>query len=85
RIVQPEFVEKLRKKLKVGGVFHMATDWEPYAEHMLDVMTSLENWVNLSQEGNYVPRPESRPVTKFEMRGQRLGHGVWDLMFERKQ
>ena len=63
----------------------MATDWEPYAEHMLEVMTSLENWKNLSQENNYVPRPESRPVTKFEMRGQRLGHGVWDLMFERKQ
>lgn len=85
RIVQPEFVEKLRRKLKVGGVFHMATDWEPYAEHMLEVMTSLESWANLSQENNYVPRPESRPVTKFEMRGQRLGHGVWDLMFERKQ
>jgi tRNA (guanine-N7-)-methyltransferase len=85
RIVQPAFVELLRSKLKVGGVFHMATDWEPYAEHMLEVMTSLENWKNLSQENNYVPRPESRPVTKFEMRGQRLGHGVWDLMFERKQ
>lgn len=85
RIVQPVFVELLRSKLKVGGVFHMATDWEPYAEHMLEVMTSLENWNNLSLENNYVPRPESRPVTKFEMRGQRLGHGVWDLMFERKQ
>src|SRR5476651_2274003 len=85
RIVQGPFVELLRSKLKVGGVFHMATDWEPYAEHMLEVMTSLENWTNLSQENNYVPRPESRPVTKFEMRGQRLGHGVWDLMFERKQ
>jgi len=64
RIVQPEFVEKLRKKLKVGGVFHMATDWEPYAEHMLEVMTSLESWANLSQEGHYVPRPESRPDKK---------------------
>jgi len=85
RIVQPVFVELLRSKLKVGGVFHMATDWEPYAEHMLEVMTSLEDWQNLSQDNNYVPRPESRPVTKFEMRGQRLGHGVWDLMFERKQ
>jgi tRNA (guanine-N7-)-methyltransferase len=85
RIVQPVFVELLRSKLKVGGVFHMATDWEPYAEHMLEVMTSLENWHNLSQENNYVPRPDSRPVTKFEMRGQRLGHGVLDLMFERKQ
>lgn len=85
RIVQPTFVELLRSKLKVGGVFHMATDWEPYAEHMLEVMTSLADWQNLSADNNYVPRPESRPVTKFEMRGQRLGHGVWDLMFERKQ
>jgi len=85
RIVQTPFVELVRRKLKLGGVFHMATDWEPYAEHMLEVMTRVETYGNLSAEGNYVPRPESRPVTKFEMRGQRLGHGVWDLMFERKQ
>lgn len=85
RIVQTPFVELVRRKLKLGGVFHMATDWEPYAEHMLEVMSGVEAYGNLSAEGNYVPRPESRPVTKFEMRGQRLGHGVWDLMFERKQ
>ncbi len=85
RIVQTTFVELVRRKLKVGGVFHMATDWEPYAEHMLEVMTGVAAYSNLSADGQYVPRPESRPVTKFEMRGQRLGHGVWDLMFERKQ
>lgn len=83
RIVQAPFAEKIRSKLAVGGVFHMATDWEPYAEHMLEVMNSVEGYKNLSPTGDYVPRPESRPETKFEKRGQRLGHGVWDLMFER--
>ncbi|WP_369310080.1 tRNA (guanosine(46)-N7)-methyltransferase TrmB [Providencia rettgeri] len=83
RIVQVPFAEKIRSKLVVGGVFHMATDWEPYAEHMLEVMTSVEGYKNLSPTGDYVPRPSSRPETKFEKRGQRLGHGVWDLMFER--
>lgn len=84
RIVQPEFVESLRTKLALGGVFHMATDWENYAEHMLEVMKSAEKFVNQSSTNDYVPRPDSRPLTKFEQRGHRLGHGVWDLMFERK-
>lgn len=84
RIVQVPFAERIIKdKLKLGGVFHMATDWEPYAEHMLEVMSSIEGYQNLSQTSDYVPRPESRPLTKFEQRGHRLGHGVWDLMFER--
>ncbi|GAC13757.1 tRNA (guanosine(46)-N7)-methyltransferase TrmB [Aliiglaciecola lipolytica] len=83
RIIQPDFVQKLRAKLKIGGVFHMATDWENYAEHMLEVMSSAEGFKNLSQHDDYVPRPENRPLTKFEQRGHRLGHGVWDLMFER--
>ncbi|WP_353612958.1 tRNA (guanosine(46)-N7)-methyltransferase TrmB [Mangrovibacter phragmitis] len=83
RIVQVPFAEKVKGKLKLGGVFHMATDWEPYAEHMLEVMSSVDGYQNMSENGDYVPRPESRPVTKFEQRGQRLGHGVWDLMFER--
>lgn len=83
RIVQPPFAELIKSKLKLGGVFHMATDWEPYAQHMLDVMSSMEGYTNLSPDNDYVPRPESRPVTKFEQRGHRLGHGVWDLMFER--
>tara|TARA_R110000764_G_scaffold130079_2_gene217893 strand:- start:127 stop:858 length:732 start_codon:yes stop_codon:yes gene_type:complete len=83
RIVQPEFVEKLRKKLALKGVFHMATDWENYAEHMLDIMCVAPGYKNLSSTNDYVPRPEQRPLTKFEQRGHRLGHGVWDLMFER--
>ena len=83
RIVQSEFVQKIRKKLVVGGVFHMATDWEPYAEHMLEVMSAAEGYVNLAGEGCYAARPEFRPVTKFEKRGERLGHGVYDLLFER--
>jgi len=83
RIVQVPFAEKVLRKLKLGGVFHMATDWEAYAEHMLEVMSSIDGYKNLSEAGNWVERPESRPLTKFEQRGQRLGHGVWDLMFER--
>lgn len=83
RIVQVPFAEKIRSKLIDGGVFHMATDWQPYAEHMLEVMTSVAGYENVSTSGDYVPRPESRPETKFEKRGQRLGHGVWDLMFKR--
>lgn len=83
RIVQAPFAELVKSKLKLGGVFHMATDWEPYAEHMLEVMSELEGYKNQSENNDYVPRPDSRPVTKFEQRGQRLGHGVWDLMFER--
>lgn len=83
RIVQAPFAEKIRSKLAVGGVFHMATDWQPYAKHMLGVMNSVDDYKNLSSTNDYVPRPETRPETKFEKRGQRLGHGVWDLMFER--
>ncbi|ALO43240.1 tRNA (guanosine(46)-N7)-methyltransferase TrmB [Pseudoalteromonas phenolica] len=83
RIVQPEFVESLRQKLRVGGVFHMATDWENYAEHMLEVMTAAPGYENISETQDYVPRPDNRPLTKFEQRGHRLGHGVWDLMFKR--
>ncbi|AWP31727.1 MULTISPECIES: tRNA (guanosine(46)-N7)-methyltransferase TrmB [Pantoea] len=83
RIVQVPFAELVMRKLKLGGVFHMATDWEAYAEHMLEVMNSISGYRNQSEQHNYVPRPETRPLTKFEQRGQRLGHGVWDLMFER--
>ena len=81
RIVQADFVEAIRKKLVVGGVFHMATDWENYAECMLADMQSANGYINLSTTNDYVPRPDSRPLTKFENRGQRLGHGVWDLQF----
>ncbi|MBA4503590.1 tRNA (guanosine(46)-N7)-methyltransferase TrmB [Marinobacterium marinum] len=83
RIVQPEFAQKIRGKLKVGGCFHMATDWEHYAEHMMEVMSAADGYRNQAGAGEYSPQPEWRPVTKFQQRGERLGHGVWDLMFER--
>ncbi|MCU6405791.1 tRNA (guanosine(46)-N7)-methyltransferase TrmB, partial [Enterobacter quasiroggenkampii] len=83
RIVQVPFAELILTKLAPNGVFHMATDWEPYPERMLEDMTSVEGYQNLSETQDNVPRPETRPVTKFEQRGHRLGHGVWDLMFKR--
>ncbi|WKL88097.1 tRNA (guanosine(46)-N7)-methyltransferase TrmB [Aeromonas caviae] len=83
RIVQPAFAQDIRQKLAIGGVFHMATDWENYAEHMLEVMSAAEGYENTSATGNWVPRPDWRPLTKFEQRGHRLGHGVWDLIFKR--
>ena len=85
RIVQPAFAQAIRQKLKVGGVFHMATDWEPYAEHMMEVMSAAEGYRNTQGEGQFAPQPEWRPVTKFQRRGEKLGHGVWDLMFERTE
>lgn len=84
RIVNERFAELVRQKLKPGGVLHMATDWEPYAEHMLEVMQAAPGYRNLSVTGNWVERPAERPVTKFERRGERLGHGVWDLKFVRE-
>jgi len=81
RIVQASFVEAIRNKLKVGGIFHMATDWENYAVCMLEDMQSAQGYKNISETNDYVPRPDSRPLTKFESRGHRLGHGVWDLQF----
>lgn len=83
RIVQKEFVQLLRKKLIVGGVFHMATDWENYAQHMMQVMNESEGFENTAGKDHYLPRPDYRPLTKFEQRGQRLGHGVWDLIFKK--
>jgi len=85
RIVQPAFAELVRQKLRVGGVLHMATDWQPYAEHMLEVLSSAPGYRNLAVDGQYVPRPPERPITKFERRGERLGHGVWDLKFQRSE
>jgi tRNA (guanine-N7-)-methyltransferase len=83
RIVQASFVEAIRQKLKLGGVFHMATDWENYAECMLEDMSTAPGFKNLSNNNDYIPRPDSRPLTKFENRGNNLGHGVWDLQFEK--
>lgn len=85
RIVQPAFAEMLRKKLKIGGVFHMATDWENYAEHMVEVMNAAPGYKNTATDSDYIARPEDRPLTKFEARGHRLGHGVWDMKYARTE
>ncbi len=84
RIVQPAFVELVARKLVPGGVLRMATDWQLYAEHMLATAGACPLLRNDSPTDDFVARPASRPVTRFERRGQRLGHGVWDLAFRRK-
>ena len=85
RIVKSEFIQEIRAKLTDEGVFHMATDWEDYAKHMLKEMLAEKGWHNQSQDNSYVPKPEYRPVTKFQKRGEKLGHGVWDLLFQKEQ
>lgn len=81
RIVQPHFVELAARKLKNGGVLHMATDWQPYAEVMLEMLSACSSIQNCTGPRQFSPRPDYRPETKFERRGQNLGHGVWDLLF----
>ncbi|MGE3320458.1 MAG: tRNA (guanosine(46)-N7)-methyltransferase TrmB [Candidatus Berkiella sp.] len=82
RIVQPDFVELIASKLKVGGFFHLATDWQPYAEHMMAVLTANERFTNTFGEGLYAPAGFERHTTKFEKRGEKLGHAIWDLIFQ---
>ena len=82
RLIQPPFVALLASRIKPGGYLHLATDWEDYAIQMLEVLSqeaTLENTAN-----GYAPRPDYRPLTKFEQRGLRLGHGVWDLVFRKR-
>ena len=81
RIVQPHFVETIYQKLQPNGFIHFATDWQNYAEQMLDVLKSAVGLHNVSPTNDYIPRPDFRPLTKFEQRGHKLGHGVWDLYF----
>ncbi len=83
RIIQPPFVALLWQKLVMGGEVYLATDWEAYAHHMLQVFTQSEGWLNQSKTQTFIDRPLWRPVTKFEARGKRLGHGVWDLCFKK--
>lgn len=82
RLIQPEFIALLCRHLKRGGYIHAATDWEDYAAQILEVLSSESQLANTAID--HAPRPESRPLTKFEQRGLRLGHGVWDLVFRRK-
>lgn len=83
RIVRPSFVQLINKKLQSGAYFHAATDWENYAEHMLPILDAEPGMINASPTRNYCARPDYRPLTKFEKRGLRLGHGVWDLIFRK--
>ena len=83
RLIQPPFVALLTRKLKSGGILHLATDWQNYAEQMMEVLSAAGGLDNTAGPGQFAPRPESRPLTKFELRGERLGHGVWDLVFRR--
>ncbi len=88
RLIQPPLIVKLAARLKVGGYLHCATDWQPYAEQMLEVLSAEPLLRNTALTRHpellgYAPKPHYRPLTKFENRGLKLGHGVWDLVFER--
>jgi len=83
RIIQAEFVSQLARCIRKDGILHLATDWQPYAVHMLEVMQSSTDFTNLSADGDYCERPEWRPYTKYEKRGERLGHEVRDLLYQR--
>ncbi len=83
RIVTAPFIALIYKKMCVGGQLHMATDWQPYAQCMHDVMQMAKGFSNMASPEAYLQRPAFRPVTKFERRGQKLGHGVWDLMYKK--
>lgn len=81
RLIRPDFVKLISQKLKPGGVLHCATDWENYAEHMLETLNSNAALSNMYE--NFAPKPDYRPLTKFENRGLKLGHGVWDLLYKK--
>jgi tRNA (guanine-N7-)-methyltransferase len=84
RLIQPPFVELAASRLKNGGVLRLATDWEPYAAQMLEVLGASPSLENLAPNG-YIEKTSERITTRFEKRGQRLGHGVWDLAFRRRR
>jgi tRNA (guanine-N7-)-methyltransferase len=83
RLIQPDFINLLVPKLTTDAYLHLATDWQPYAEHMLAVLSAQPDLINCAPDKTYYPRPMHRPLTKFEQRGERLGHEVFDLMFQR--
>ncbi|MGH8286472.1 MAG: tRNA (guanosine(46)-N7)-methyltransferase TrmB [Steroidobacteraceae bacterium] len=85
RLIQPPFAALVANRLKAGGVLRLATDWQPYAEQMLEVLTACPELENLSGDGSFIARSHERLPTRFEKRGERLGHGVWDLAFRRLQ
>lgn len=81
RLIQTDFVTLLATKLQSQGALHCATDWQEYAEYMQAVLNNEARLINQQSDGGYAPKPSTRPQTKFESRGQRLGHGVWDLIY----
>jgi tRNA (guanine-N7-)-methyltransferase len=83
RIIQTPFIGLLAQKMQTGGILHLATDWEQYAEHMREVMHNRPEFENLAGRGKALLKPEWRPETKYEKRGQRLGHQVYDLVYRR--
>ena len=83
RILQAAFVEQMARVLRPGGIFHAATDWEDYAQQMMTELSAAAAFENTAGAGQFAPRPDDRPLTRFEQRGQRLGHGVRDLVFRR--
>lgn len=84
RLVQQPFLDLIRTKLKSGGRFHFATDWQPYAEEVADLLQQNKDWLcDSQQESRYAPRPDWRPITKFERRGQRLNHASFDLIWHK--
>jgi len=84
RLIQPTFLTLAAEKIQAGGFLHLATDWQEYAEHMHHVLVQHSDFINQDPAGGYVVRPQTRPLTKFEQRGIKLGHEVWDLIFLRK-
>jgi len=84
RLIEPKFVTAAAASLRPGGVIRLATDWQAYAEQMLAVCGAIPSLESLSADGTYVPRPDFRPPTRFERRGARLGHGVWDLAYTKR-
>lgn len=85
RLIQPEFIALLAVKMRPGALLHLATDWTPYAEHMLAVLSASQAFENLSDSGDFCDQPAWRPDTKYERRGDRLGHETRDLLFRRAE
>lgn len=83
RLIQADFIKMVIAKIKIGGFIHCATDWEDYAEHMKAILSAEPALVNQQADGGFIPRPDTRPLTKFEQRGNKLGHQIWDLMFSK--
>ncbi|WP_086934074.1 tRNA (guanosine(46)-N7)-methyltransferase TrmB [Agarilytica rhodophyticola] len=83
RIVQTDFVALVARKMRAEGCFHLATDWENYADHMMEIMSQSSEFENMSPDYLFSVKPDYRPDTKFEKRGERLGHGVWDILFKK--